>query len=286
MAQPQALLVYDCEALFWRRIERQAQIVSDEAERLSLRHAAQVMRTLEDRIAVEADLAITVSTDEAQLLAAIQGSCPLKTLVPSEPSVAVGTRGFHERVGVAFVAGWLAGSTSPNADGLRWFVSEVLPLVREQIPWVRVCVTGANPPDDLLALADPNLFFEGHVEDLALFYDRTRVVIAPIRFGAGVKVKTVQALQYGVPVVSTSCGAEGIDTFGLPAIATADTPSEFAGRLIELLTDRQAWDTQRTVIANLLERWNNDSGSGSWSEVIAEALSRRHGGNTDLFVQR
>ncbi len=154
-AQPQALLVYDCEALFWRRMERQAGIALDDAERRNLQQAAQVMRTLEERIVVDADLAVTVSTEEAELLAAIEGSCPLKSLLPSEPSVAFGTQGFQERVGVAFVAGWLAGSNSPNADGLRWFVSEVLPLLRGPLPWVRVRVTGANPPADLLALAGP-----------------------------------------------------------------------------------------------------------------------------------
>ena len=129
---------------------------------------------------------------------------------------------------------------SPNADGLRWFVANVLPLVRVSIPWVRVHVTGANPPADLLELADPNLLFEGLVADLSALYDRTRVVISPIRFGAGVKVKTVQALQYGVPVVSTSCGSEGIDTYGLDAIAVADDPNDFARSLVTLLSDRLA----------------------------------------------
>ena len=95
-------------------------------------------------------------------------------------------------------------------------------------------MTGANPPADLLELADPNLLFEGLVTDLPALYDRTRVVISPIRFGAGVKVKTVQALQYGVPVVSTSCGSEGIDMYGLDAIALVDDPKDFARSLVNL----------------------------------------------------
>ena len=65
------------------------------------------------------------------------------------------------------------------------------------------------------------------------------MVISPMRFGAGVKVKTVQALQYGVPVVSTSCGSEGIDTYGLDAIAVADDPADFARSFVTLLSDRR-----------------------------------------------
>ena len=107
---------------------------------------------------------------------------------------------------MAYVAGWLGGTGSPNADGFRWFVANVLPLVRQTIPWVRVHVAGANPPPNLLELADANLLFVGHVADISAFYGRTRVVISPSRFGAGVEVETVQALQHGVPVVSTSCG--------------------------------------------------------------------------------
>ena len=171
----------------------QAKLVADQAERDALLQAAADMRALEERIVTKCDAAVTVSKEEATLLANVDGCCPTSTLLPAEPAVSFGTRAFDERFGVAYVAGWLAGSGSPNADGLHWFVANVLPLVRLSIPWVRVHVTGANPPADLLELADPNLRFEGLVTDLPALYDRTRVVISPIRFGAGVKVKTVQA---------------------------------------------------------------------------------------------
>jgi glycosyltransferase involved in cell wall biosynthesis len=138
----------------------------------------------------------------------------------------------------------------------------------------------------LLELADPNLRFEGHVNDLSAFYGRTRVVIAPIRFGAGVKVKTVQALQHGVPVVSTSCGCEGIDTYGLDAIAITDDPGEFAGGLVTLLSDRGQWNTRRTAIAELITRWEKNTDFGSWSDVIAEALARKHRGSVALLTGR
>lgn len=282
--QPNAVLLYDCEALFWRRLALQARLVTDARERDGLQQAAAAMRALEERIIVECDAAVSVSKEEAELLAGVEGCCPISPLLPTDSSVTFGRQEFDERFGVAYVAGWLAGTGSPNADGLRWFVSSVLPFVRESIPWVRIRVTGANPPPDLLELADPNLFFEGHVTDLPALYGRTRVVIAPIRFGAGVKIKTVEALQHGVPVVSTSCGSEGIETYGLDAIAVADDAEDFAGLLVTLLTDRVQWQARRITIADLIHRWENDSPTRSWPVVIAEALGRRNRGRLALLA--
>ena len=276
--QPRARLVYDCEALFWRRMLRQAALLTDPDERRRLLDAAATMQADEEQIVATADFAVTVSPDEADILRAVEGCCPIRPIRPSEPSVIPGRQPFHERAGIAYVAGWMAGTTSPNADGLRWFVSDVLPRVRAAVPWVRVSVTGANPPVDLLRLADDNLYFTGLVPDLADFYGRTRVVMAPIRFGAGVKVKTIQAMQYGVPVVSTECGAEGIETRGLDAIAIADDAAGFAAALITLLTDQTEWERRRTEVLALLDCWQNGLGSGSWTKVIGEVLERRERG--------
>jgi GT2 family glycosyltransferase/glycosyltransferase involved in cell wall biosynthesis len=276
--QPRAVLVYDCEALFWRRMERQASLLTDQDEQRALRDAASTMRAFEEQIVVRSDLAVTVSGEEADLLRRVDGCCPVRPIRPSEPSVRLGPQSYEERVGVVYVAGWMAGTTSPNADGLRWFADEVLPLVRQAIPWVRVQVTGANPPADLLAWADPNLCFTGHVADLASFYGQARVVIAPIRFGAGVKVKTIQALQHGVPVVSTGCGAEGIDTHGLDAITLADDAEGFAAGVVTLLTDVSAWQRKRHEIEALIDRWSGDIRGGSWSDVISGVLEGRTGG--------
>ena len=276
--QPRALLVYDCEALFWRRMLRQASLLTDPEERRRLLEAAATMQAEEERIVASADFAVTVSPEEADILRAVEGCCPIRPIRPSEPSVTPGAETSHERVGIAYVAGWMAGTTSPNADGLRWFASEVLPLVRAAVPWVRVNVTGANPPEDLLRLEDENLHFTGHVPDLADFYAQTRVVMAPIRFGAGVKVKTIQALQYGVPVVSTECGAEGIDTGGLHPIVVADDAAAFAAALIALLTDHAEWGRRRAEVMALVDRWQNGLGSGSWTNVIGDVLERRERG--------
>jgi glycosyltransferase involved in cell wall biosynthesis len=116
---------------------------------------------------------------------------------------------------------------------------------------------------------------EGFVDDLAGFYDRIRVVIAPIRYGAGVKLKTVEALQYGLPTVSTTVGAEGIDTRGLAAIDVVDDPEQFAERIAVLLTDPHAWQERREAIAQLVRAWGVPPRGETWTGALERALSRR-----------
>lgn len=278
------VLVYDCEALFWRRLVRQAPLTEDSDRRSELIAAAAEMRTLEERIVVESDLAVTVSDEEAALLRAVPGACPIQPLLPSEPAVRLGPSNWHGRRGVGFVAGWMAGATSPNADGLRWFLREVLPRIVAAVPWVQVDVTGANPPEDLVSLSNPNLRFMGYVQDIEAFYAEHCVLIAPIRFGAGVKVKTVQALQHGVPVVSTTCGAEGIDFEMVDAIIIEDDPERFAFAVVDLLIDGAQWRARRDSIEKLVRHWSERDGSKSWRNVIERALAMRRNRRDQILV--
>jgi GT2 family glycosyltransferase len=273
--QPWATLLYDVEALYWRRLERQATLVLNEAEAERLLRDARAIRLVEERILRESDYAVAVSCDEARTLEFLEGRCPIDVLPPSEPNVVCTESPFWARRGVAFVAGWLAGATSPNGDGLTWFVAEVLPHLRRMLPWVYLRVTGADPPAEIRALADPNVHFEGHVQRLDLFYDEVRVVIVPIRYGAGVKLKTVEALQHGVPVVSTTIGAEGLETRGLEAIDVADDPEQFAERVAVLLTDRHVWERRRETIAELVQSWRELQEGQTWTGALEKALSRR-----------
>jgi hypothetical protein len=271
--QPRAILVYDCEALFWRRMVRQAKLADRPEDALTIERDAVDMKRLEDRIAVDADAIVTVSRDEATILSEIEGHAPINVILPTEPRVPFTARPFGERCDLGYVAGWSAGPSGPNADGLRWFVRDVLPRVKAEVPWVRLRVTGSMMPVEISSLADPNVRCEGEVNDLAAFYDGLRVAIAPLRFGAGVKLKTVQALQHGVPIVCTSIGAEAIDTQGLPALAVADDPAEFAELVVTLLTDRVAWEERRTAIGELVHKWRSGTSAGSWTDVMRVVCS-------------
>ena len=171
-------------------------------------NAADEARAVEAEMAMSVDTIVCVSADEASALRALGAREPF-VVEPWLSDLALTPAGFAARSDVFLVAGWLAGPESPNVDGLLWFVHEVLPIVRARVPWVRVRVSGPAPPKVALDAGGRGIFFEGQVSNMAEFYGRTRACIVPLRYGAGVKIKTVEALQYGVPTVATKCRRRG-----------------------------------------------------------------------------
>ena len=266
--QPQASLVYLAEALYYRRMQRQLDLVTDAAERAQ--RAAEMLecRHLERAIPLEADHIICVSDEEAAILRSVPGHCRIEVVRPVAPGVTPTTTPFEERTNLLFTPGWLAGDVSPNVDALGWFVRAVLPILLEARPEIRLLVTGANPPAAARALAGPSVELVGFVPDLRAVYEATRVVAVPMRFGAGVKIKSLEALQYGVPVVSTSVGAEGLGLHDSRAVVVTDDPHEFAMSLLRLYETPDAWEQQRRHILRVIERWR-DCPDHTWRQVLA-----------------
>jgi len=130
------------------------------------------------------------------------------------------------RQGLLFVGGF---NHPPNVDGIQWFVSDVLPRIAEQIPDIHLHVVGSNPPDAVTELQSENVTVYGYLEDdeLADLYAKVRVAVVPLRFGAGVKGKVIEAIQRGVPLVTTAVGAEGIPESD-SVMTVADDDSAFA----------------------------------------------------------
>jgi glycosyltransferase involved in cell wall biosynthesis len=146
---------------------------------------------------------------------------------------------FDDRNGLLFVGGFMH---EPNVDGLHWFIQDILPTVRVSLPNIELTVVGAAAPTKLTRLAGPGIVFRGWVSDdeLAGLYRTCRAVVAPLRFGAGVKGKIVEAMCHGVPVVTTSIGAEGIAGGG-DALLVADTPEAFADGVVRLYSTPELW---------------------------------------------
>jgi glycosyltransferase involved in cell wall biosynthesis len=127
---------------------------------------------------------------------------------------------------ILFVGGF---NHPPNVDGICWFVEEVLPLVSAARPDIRLHVVGSNPTDAVEALQSERVTVYGYLsdEELDALYRRVRQVVVPLRFGAGVKGKVLEAVQKNRPVVTTSVGAEGIPV-AASVMNIADTAADFA----------------------------------------------------------
>lgn len=141
-----------------------------------------------------------------------------------------------------YVAGF---SHHPNVDAALWFAREVLPLVRRAYPQARMFVVGSNVPAQIRALHGEAVEIAGSVSDAQLMahYDSAMVSVVPLRWGGGIKGKVVESLQYGVPLVTTSVGADGLPLVD-GVLRVADDAVSFAGQVLALLGSAPAWKAQ------------------------------------------
>lgn len=263
-------VIYDAEALFHRRIQRQAELAVNDEDAKAFRAQAAAMREVEARIAASADALVAISEEEAEFLREY-AHAPVAVHGPLLEGLRPDARGYPERRDIGYVAGWAGGGSSPNVDALLWFVREVMPLVRARLPWARLLVTGLNPPEEARRVAGPSVTFVGNV-DLDLFYASVRVIVVPMRYGAGVKNKTIEALQYGVPTVSTTVGAEGVPTDREDVLLISDEPRTFALRVSGLLENSRTWSLQRHRVIAQQERWRAED--PVWEQLLERTLRK------------
>ncbi len=151
---------------------------------------------------------------------------------------------FSARRDIMFVGGF---GHPPNKDAVFWFVEEVFPEVLEWLPDVRLYIVGSSPPVEVERLRSDNIVVTGFVseDELGNLYDRRKLVILPLRYGAGVKGKLIESMYRGCPVVSTSIGIEGVPGLA-DVIPPRDTAQDFAEEIVklygneDLLEDRSA----------------------------------------------
>lgn len=144
---------------------------------------------------------------------------------------------YEERKDLLFIGGF---KHKPNVDGVLWFVDEVFDKIKKEIPNAKFNIVGSNPSEEILQLQSENINVLGFIsdEELSNLYKSTRVVVAPLRFGAGMKGKVVEALYNKCPIVTTSIGAEGINNLN-NAIIIADNAETFAKKVVELYLNKE-----------------------------------------------
>jgi sugar transferase (PEP-CTERM/EpsH1 system associated) len=153
----------------------------------------------------------------------------------------------------------------PNTDAVLFFVREVLPLILHAKPKAKFYAVGVGPSEELMRLAGPNVVITGRVPDVKPFLHMASVYVAPIRFGSGTRIKVVEALAVGKPVVSTTLGCEGHDSMrpGVHFLA-ADDAATFAREVLRVLDDRTLAFELGSAGRQLVER------EYSWPRLLDE----------------
>lgn len=231
---PQARLIVNVADLHFLRELRRAEIENDEP---GMRQA-EAMRENELAVLARADLVLTYSDVEKRIIESRLGRQTRVALCPWVEQIATVVAPFEQRRGIAYLGGF---AHAPNVDAVRWFIEAVMPLLRASLPGVRLYVYGADIPPVIEALQSEDVSVAGFVEDVAEVYDRCRVFIAPLRYGAGLKGKVAGALARGVPCVLSPIAAEGFFSSGTAAAEIAETPGQWAEAVRILHENRAAW---------------------------------------------
>jgi glycosyltransferase involved in cell wall biosynthesis len=220
------------------RFLQEAKIKND----FEIRRKSEKFRLIEQRLARIADGIITVSdADQNYISSLAQHQNNYFRIGNFHPRVEPGPQ-FSSRSGLIFVGGF---SHSPNIDAVEYFVHEILPLVRIHLPDIHLTIVGSTPPEVIRQMQSSSITVTGWVEDLSELYHSARIAIAPLRFGAGVKGKIGEALNYGVPVVTTSVGADGMGLQNRHDVLIADSAQDFASSIVDCHSQSEMWTQLR-----------------------------------------
>ncbi|HTZ76019.1 MAG TPA: glycosyltransferase [Candidatus Aquilonibacter sp.] len=183
-----------------------------------------------------ADLVISISGSDADKIARDVRDVPIEVL-PMMVEAGPPAGGFAEREGIVYLGHF---NNPPTLDGLEWYIREVAPLVRRQLPEVKLYVVGAQLPESW-STPDPNVVRVGFRPNLAAEFAQRRMLVSPVRFGTGIKTKNLHAIAHGLPIVTNPKGAEGGSFVSGETALIAEDPEEFATAVVKLYTDEALW---------------------------------------------
>jgi glycosyltransferase involved in cell wall biosynthesis len=221
---PQVIIAHDVITQRWRRAAAQS---SDLFRRAAFSSAARASARREALSFSTADAVIVFSEKDAELVRSLAPSANAEVVHPGFAVPAAASRQLAQRPPVVLFTG--AMGRPDNDDAARWFIASCWPSVVEAVPDARLIIAGSNPSQMLTDMANrsSSISLTGYVQSLEPYFEGARVAVVPLRTGAGVKFKTIDAMMRGIPVVASSVGAEGIDRPDLIACID-DSPAALA----------------------------------------------------------
>ena len=230
-----AKIIYDSHDLAFLREMRRAEIEKNP----KLMQEISKIKKREFNLAKMGDAMIVVSLVEKEIMLQEDPSLVIYHLPHIHPLGIPSANGFKSRKDIMFIGGFVH---PPNEDGVLWFVEEILPRIKDEMPDTKFYIIGSYPTRKIQSLASDEIIVTGYVHDVSRYFQTARVFVAPIRYGAGVKGKIIHSMSYGLPSVTTTIGAEGLGLEDGNNAFIADSPEEFARRVIELYKDGDTWN--------------------------------------------
>lgn len=235
---PDARLVFHPGDLHYLREQRAAALLAHPDARAAALTAARATQRRELALVAAADVTVVVSSVERVLLGAAGVGARVVQIDPEYANRAPAPYIPAERAGVAFIGGY---GHTPNVDAVTFLVSEIWPIVTASRADITLHIIGSAPPAAFDAFAAANVVVHGRIDDLDGMLDTLRLTVAPLRYGAGVKMKVITSLAAGVPVVATPIAVEGTGLEGKGAVLAGDAAA-IAAAVLALYDDLPALD--------------------------------------------
>jgi polysaccharide biosynthesis protein PslH len=232
---PAVLFQHNVEAAIWRR---HYEVARGPLRKAFLWLEWRRVRRFEQQACRRFDHVITVSAEDQATIRDEYGAAASDVPTGVDTSYfrpAAGARRRPHHLVFTGSMDWL-----PNVDGMKFFVDEILPLVRAKVPDVTLSIVGRDPGSDIRALAaDAGITVTGRVPDVRPFIDEASAFIVPLRIGGGTRLKIYEAMAMECPVISTSIGAEGLPLMDSVEILLADSANDYAAAVVRMLTEQE-----------------------------------------------
>ena len=232
---PQSRIIFDTVDLHFLREDREAALTQN----AELKKSAVAKQQLEYELVEKADQTWVVSPVEQAILRAAHPGQSVE-VVSNIVDVPGSVTPFGLRSDILFIGSF---QHPPNTDAVLFFTREIFPLVRQALPGIKFYIIGDKAPPEVVALAGEDVVVTGYQADVSSYFNRIRLSVAPLRYGAGVKGKVNQSMGLGVPVVATSVAVEGMDLQNRVHALVADDSEGFAGAIIEVYQSEELWRT-------------------------------------------
>lgn len=241
---PECRVIIDSVDVHYLRLKRKYDLTNAETDH------ANYLKTKERELSVyrKADAVITVTKDDAVKLLEEHSDITCE-VVPNIHELCLSDI-TPESDSLIFVGGFIH---TPNIDAVQYFCSEILPLIKNVKPNTQLTIVGSNPPEQIRMLESKSIRVTGYVPETSSYLHKSNVSVAPLRYGAGMKGKIGEAMAHGVPVVTTSVGAEGMGLLHRTNAMIADSPQHFAAAVLELLNNGSLHTTIRENAIRLID---------------------------------
>jgi len=251
-----AKIIYYVLDLHFLREMREYKITGDK----NLLKSSNEWKEKELGIMSKSDVVFTLSTDERDI---INNELDSQKAVISPifyfDELKFNEVNLNEKKGIIFVGGFVH---KPNEDGVLWFAEKIYPKILKEIPDCVFTIIGSNPTEKIKSLESKNIHVTGYVtdEELLNYYKSRKVCVIPLRFGAGVKGKTIEAMYNMIAIVSTSIGTEGLENI-CEYVKSADEEDEFANMVIEMYNNNKLNDKIISKYPNYINKYFSHDGA-------------------------